>query len=271
MRLAGSILIATVSALLIPAGSVRADDGGISFGGSPHLLSGHPSVSMQSEDVSLDIKKDIIKVECKFVFRNSGPACKVRMGFPDEGLGAEEPYQGEPVPKGPGLKASFLTYDSFVDGKKVPTRLVPTRERSLYFHTKTVSFKPHSTCTISDIYTLKPGAQVTSENGLYQQTYYVLHTGASWKGNIGKARITATFAPDVDPSPLKLQALAALPDHDLQHLKWSALPAGTVVYEGLSKPVLQGRTLTFEKDNFKPGKKDDIHLYYAFKMLTNNF
>jgi hypothetical protein len=246
-----------------------ADDGGISFGGSPHLLKGHSSVSMQSEVVQIEIYKKVIKVDCKFVFHNSGPASTVRMGFPDQGVGAAEPYQGDPVPIGPGLKATFLSYDSYVDGKKVPTKLVPTNDRSLYWHTKTVTFKAKSDCIIRDVYTLPPGAQVTSENGMYQQTYYILHTGASWHGPIGKAEIIITIAPDAVKAPIRLQLLSALQDHDLQHLKWSQLKDGTVIYEGPSEAKLDGRTIRFVRSNFRPDKKDDVHLYYGYRKLTN--
>lgn len=261
--------IAVFLSATLSTSAVRADDGGISFGGSPHLLKGHPSVSMQSEVVNIDVHKDIIQVDCKFVFHNSGNASTVRMGFPDQGLGAEEPYQGEPVPKGPGLKATFLTYESYVDGRKVPTKLVPTDDRSLYWHAKTVTFKGKSDCIIRDVYTLKPGAQVTMENGMYRQTSYVLHTGASWHGPIGKADIIIKFAPDVEPVPIKVRALNSLPERDLQHLKWSKLPAGTVVYEGPCTPKVKGQTMVFEKGAFEPSKKDDIRVYYAWKKLAN--
>jgi hypothetical protein len=246
-----------------------ADDGGISFGGSPHLMKGHATVAMKDEVVKMDVQEKVIKVDCKFLFHNSGPACTVRMGFPDQGLGAAEPYQGDPVPIGPGLKATFLTYDSWVDGKKVSTKLVPTNDRSLYWHTKTVTFKANSDCVIRDVYTLPPGAQMTSENGSYQQTYYVLHTGASWHGPIGRAEIIITFAPQVVSTPIQLKALNSLPDKDLQHLKWSELPKGTIIYEGSCTPKLDGNSLHFVRASFRPTKSDDIHLYYGFHMTTN--
>ncbi len=106
-----------------------ADDGGISFGGSPHLLKGHKSVSMRTEQIRIDVHEKIINVDCKFVFHNDGPACTVRMGFPDEGLGAAEPYQGFPVPTGAKLKATFESYVSYVDGKKLARHsFLPTIE-----------------------------------------------------------------------------------------------------------------------------------------------
>jgi hypothetical protein len=262
--------IAAVLWILSSERALWADDGGISFGGSPHLLKGHSTVTMESEIVTIDVHDKVIKVDCQFKFHNHGPKCTVRMGFPDQGLGASEPYQGFPVPKGPNLKATFLTYDSYVDGKKVPTKLVPTDDRSLYWHTKMVTFKANSDCNIRDVYTLPPGGQVTSENGLYKQTYYVLHTGASWHGPIGRAEIIVKFAPDAFSAPIHLIASSSLPGgNNLSGVKWSQLPAGTVVYDGPSEPKVEGQSLRFLRTNFRPEKKDDVCLYYAYRPLTN--
>ncbi len=246
---------------------VMADDGGISFGGSPKLLKGHASVAMKSEIVRMLIGENDIKVDCNFVFHNNGPTCKVRMGFPDQGSGAAEPYQGEELPK-KLTKAAFTTYVSYVNGKKVPTRLISTDSRELFWHEKTVTFKGKSDTVIRDIYTLPPGAQVTNENGLYKQTYYTLHTGSSWHGPIGKATIVATFAKDASPAPLRLKKLSEVGDP--QRIVWSKLPVGTVLYEGPSEPRLNGRELMFVCNKFKPTKKDDVHLYYSFRLLPNN-
>ena len=247
----------------------QADDGGISFGGSPHLLKSHKSVSMESEVVNIDIHDKLITVDCLFVFHNQGPACTVRMGFPDHGEGASEPYQGDPVPTGPQLHATFKTYKSYVDGKLVPTKVVPTSDRSLYWHTKTVTFKANSDCIIRDIYTLPPGQQVTDENGMYTQTYYVLQTGSSWHGPIKRAEIVVKFEPDSLLAAIQLKELSSLAEHDVKRLKWSKLPAGALLYEGLCQPDLKGNTLRFVRTNFKPGSKDDVHLYYAYRKLTN--
>jgi hypothetical protein len=263
------VSLALAAPLALVASLARADDGGISFGGSPHLLTGHATVAMKDEVVKMDVQEKVIKVDCKFLFHNSGPACIVRMGFPDEGQGAAEPYQGDPVPTGPNLKATFLSYESWVDGKKVPTKLIPTNDRSLYWHAKTVTFKANSDCIIRDVYSLPPGAQVTSENGMYQQTSYVLHTGASWHGPIGRAEIIVKFAPDVVQAPIQLKAMSSLTNHSLEHLKWSTFPKGTVIYEGPSTPSLDGNTLRFVRTNVVPTKKDDVHLYYGFRMLPN--
>lgn len=264
MRLTLSICLSLLAVAAAP-NAARCDDGGISYGGNPHLLSGHPSISMQSEVVRMDIRKDIISVDCQFVFHNNGAACSVRMGFPDQGEGSEEPYMGDPIPKGPGLKATFLTYESLVDGKKVPTTVVSTNDRTLYWHAKSVQFPANSTRIIRDLYTLKPGGQVTIENGFYHQTYYVLHTGASWHGPIGKADIEVRFSPDVQSVPIKLRPRGSF-SGPLAEVKWSKLPAGTVIYEGPCRPNVEGNTLTFHCANIRPTNQDDIHLYYAYEQ-----
>jgi hypothetical protein len=261
-------LIAVTFFLILPF-TAEADDGGISFGGSPHLLKSHKSVSMLREVVKIDIHDKLISVDCLFVFHNQGPACTVRMGFPDHGEGAQEPYQGDPVPTGPQLHATFKSYKSYVDGKLVPTKVVPTDDRSLYWHTKTVMFKANSDCTIRDLYTLPPGKQVTDENGMYNQTYYVLQTGSSWHGPIKMAEIDVKFEPDSLLAPINLKELSSLPDHDIKNVKWSKLPTGTLLYEGPCKPVLGDKTLSFVRTNLKPGPKDDVHLYYAYRKLEN--
>jgi hypothetical protein len=272
LLLARLLLVRSVAAviffLMLPV-AAEADDGGISFGGSPHLLKSHKSVSMQSEVVNIDIHDKSIRVDCLFVFHNQGPACTVRMGFPDHGEGAQEPYQGDPVPTGPQLHATFTSYTSYVDGKKVPTKIVPTADRSLYWHTKTVTFKANSDCIIRDIYTLPPGQQVTDENGLYTQTYYVLQTGSSWRGTIKKAEIIVKFEPDSLLAPIHLKPLSALPEKNIKDVKWSQLPAGTLIYEGPCRPVLKEDTLRFVRTNFEPGSRDDIHLYYGYRKLNN--
>ena len=61
-------------ALALLAAPAVANDGGIAFGGSPRLLTGHPTVSMESEVVRIDVGEQNVRVDCRFVFRNDGPA-----------------------------------------------------------------------------------------------------------------------------------------------------------------------------------------------------
>lgn len=232
------------------------------------MLNGHASVAMKSEKVVMHIKKDKIRVDCMFKFHNSGPTSVVRVGFPDRGEGAQEPYQGVDIrPK--NMKGTFDSFESWVDGKQVVAELVPTDDRTLFWHAKTVTFKANSDCEIDNYYTLQPGAQVTSENGMYQQTEYVLHTGSSWHGQIGQAEIVVNFSPDVIGAPIHLVAKKDLQLKQFFDLKWSTLPKGTVIYEGPCAPTVEKNTLRFFVKNIKPTEHDDIHLYYAYRQLNN--
>ncbi len=65
------------------------DDAAITWSGSPKMLSGHPTVRMVSEKIILNVTpltgdaEGHTDADCTFVFKNDGPACSVRIGFPD--------------------------------------------------------------------------------------------------------------------------------------------------------------------------------------------
>ena len=80
-----------VAGLLALGVRASANDGGIHMGGSPGLLHGHPTVTMTGEVIKMTVDDAKVTVDCRFVFTNNGPACTVRMGFPDQGVGADDP------------------------------------------------------------------------------------------------------------------------------------------------------------------------------------
>ncbi len=262
-----------ITGLMIVLGTItgiaRADDGGLSFGGSPRLLSGHPSVSMQSEIVTMAVGSETVKVDCLFVFRNDGPACAVRMGFPDEGRGSEDPDE-EGVDTSHPPKGTFTSYVSYVDGARVPTQIVRAGTPGNFWHTKTVRFAANSTRRVRDVYTLGTGGQIAAMgNGEYSETYYILHTGASWHGPIGRAELDITFAPGAVRGPIHLVPLSAVKDNEPQNYNWPHGAPGTVIYRGPSAPTVQGRTLRFVRSNFEPGYLDDVLLYFGFKGMAH--
>ena len=249
--------------------TARADDGGISFGGLPHLLSGHPSVAMQSEVVRMTIGKENVKVDCQFVFHNSGPACTVRMGFPDQARGSEAEDDYENAGKGPA-KGAFISYTSYVDGMKVPTTTIHGDKTGDVWHAKTVSFGANATRHVRDVYTVPVGGQITEHSGSYSQAFYVLRTGASWHGAIGRATVIVTFQPGAIHTPLHLVRLSTIPGNNpAAWTGWNKTRPGTVVYRGPSTPTVQGRTLTFVRTNLKPAYLDDILLYFGYRGLQH--
>ena len=260
MRIRSVPVIVTLLVLPLAVTHVRADDGGIAFGGTPRLLTGHPSVSMRSEVVRMTVGRETVHVDCQFVFRNDGPACKVRMGFPDQARGAMDPEESGPVKHPTG---TFTSYLSSVDGVPVPTELIRADTEGNYWHAKVVNFPAHATRHVHDAYSVPLGGRIV-DHGSISQAYYVLHTGSSWHGPIGRAEIDVTFAPGTVPMPLVPVSLSAAPSNDDALYGWSRHPRGVVLYRGPSPAHAQGLMLHFLRTNFKPAYRDDVLLSFGF-------
>jgi len=184
LRLLLALLVACASA------AVLADDGAIEgVGGAIELLDEHPSVVMQKMDVAIDLYEARGLVDCIFVFHNTGEAADVRMGFPESGGGVDvDPHN----PHG------FTHFATWVDGKQVPTKIegMETGVHTFWrrWRTKTVHFDAGQTRTVRVKYQPGIGAVSTGERYLT----YEVHTGASWKGPIGLARVRLNL--HYDPS-----------------------------------------------------------------------
>lgn len=258
---------------------VSANDGGIAYGGSPGLLKGHPSVSMTSEVIRLEVGEETVKVDCQFVFTNHGDACTVRMGFPDEGYGEADPDEeaGENVMKTPP-KTTFLSFRSFVNGKPVATKLIRADEPGKFWHAKTVTFPAHGVVRIHDVYTQRIGGGIFSakgKEGTVRQVGYILHTGASWHGAIGRSEISVTFNKGIAGTPrlASLHRLAAVENgimSDGRHLKGDVPTIKTIVWRGPGTPTVKGKTLRWVRTNWTPKPSDDIDLTYAYRTLLNS-
>ncbi len=264
--------------LMVSCSAASANDGGIAYGGSPRLLKGHPSVSMTSEVIRLSVGEESVKVDCQFVFTNHGTACKVRMGFPDEGFGADDPDEegGEDVMKTPP-KTTFTSFHSFVDGKPVPTQLIRADKPGKYWHTKTVTFPAHAVVRIHDVYTQRIGGGIFStgvQEGNVKQIGYILHTGASWHGAIGRSEIDVTFqdkAVQGNPKLIPLSRILKRPDgRDGRTIKGSVPAMNTVVWKGPGTPTVKGTTLQFVRTNWTPKSSDDIDLTYGYLAMKKD-
>ncbi|MDQ2688477.1 MAG: DUF4424 domain-containing protein, partial [Armatimonadota bacterium] len=109
-------------------------------------------------------------------------------------------------------------------------------------------------------YTLETGAQSLGY-GLLFQTYYILHTGASWRGPIGRAEILVTFAPEAVPTPIHLTALRSLKEQAPSNFNRRR---NTVIWDGAVRPTVKGRTLRFVRSGWDPSEKDDVALFFGF-------
>ena len=159
---------------------------------------------------------------------------------------------------------TFTSYVSTVDGVEVPTRLIRADTEGCYWHAKLVDFPARPVRRVRDIYSVLLGGRVV-DHGSINEAYYILHTGSSWHGRIGRAEIDVAFAPGVTPTPLQLFPFSAASGNDNAGFAWARHSRNTVLYRGPSKPSVQGRTLTFIRRNFKPAYRDDVLLSFGFR------
>ena len=200
-----------------------------------------------------------VYVNCKFVFKNTGPACNARIGFPDQGDadGADD--------TNPGPYTVLDHFRSWVDGRRVSTKLIagPADLNPLSWHVKTVHFAAHQTRVIRDSYSQKLGGGTTSSPyrslnvSSIWDVAYEMDTGASWLGKIGSAIVRVEM-------PFAVKKSRPFPGrgNPYEYKRWSWLGPRQVMYQGFSRAVSHGRALEFSKTNFKPSEDSDVHVYW---------
>jgi len=254
-----------LAALVAFSIAVRADDAEISYGGSPSALKGTGQVAMQSEVVLLDIGPDSIRADCRFVFYNKGPACTIRMGFPDGESQRDEESDGA-TPS----RSAFSSFQSFVDGVQTPTTLVSGKDYD--WQAKTVSFLTNGVRKVREVYTVPIGSELSYRQP-HQTAYYILDTGASWRGPIGRMEIIARFRRSKRAHPTKGNTLqdvrpikrAAMTDKQFGDANWTRTGEEVVVYDGPGAPIVQHNVLRWVRTNIRPTSKDDVFLWFKPK------
>jgi hypothetical protein len=169
-------------------------------------------------------------------------------------------------------QTTFTSFKSYVNGKLVAAKLIRADKPGHYWHAKTVQFAANQSLHIRDVYTQRLGggvAKVGDKVGSYKQVGYILHTGASWHGNIGKSVVTIRFATGQQAAPIKpvpLKDIARkVPGEDTSPADIAKVTSGNVVWSGPCSPMVNGTTLTFVRTNWKPSKKEDIDLNYGYR------
>jgi len=221
---------------------------------------------MLREKVVIGVGKDTTKVSCDFWFKNDGPATDIHMGFPDDGNQNEE-IEDKATPK-----SNFMSFRSWVDGKEVPMKLEFGAE-SYGWHVKDVHFADGQSIHVKDVYETATGSGIAysvKDQGVAQWARYVVHTGSSWKGNIGETTIVVTYDKTVIPGKLKVVHYKKVAQYDDgRSLKTTHFPAkGTVVYKGIATPTVSGRTLTFVRRNWRPTEAQDLDMWFNFHKPT---
>ncbi|MBS1700187.1 MAG: hypothetical protein JST12_00880 [Armatimonadetes bacterium] len=238
-----------------------ADDGWVGNGGTPSTMGGkHPAIRMADETVTVHVGRERTTVDCLFHFVNDGDATTVKMGFPDYDSNREEASQG----------TVFKKYESWVDGKKTPCKFEGSNDDG-FWQTKMVSFGAKQKRTVRDRYIIETGAGF--QGGTYYLHYagYILHTGNTWKGSIGRAEVDIDFDSKF-LSPAKLipdEAFNAKVHPENGEFNEKVLNdvmkrnRRTVFWSGPGKPVLSNGHIRFVLTDFQPSEHDDIFLSFG--------
>ena len=243
-----SVAAILLALTLFSAPGAFADSGSTAFS---NLFKRPTNVAIKNEIVKIDVGEKSIKVDCNCVFQNSGPACSMRIGFGD--------YGARDVPR-----ATVLTDDSWVNGKKVKTALMPQSESSFFSHNRKLSLNAKSDYVIHDIYTVSPDPLVDTENGICHQISYAFRTAAFLHAPIEQAEIIVHFAPNLVSNPICPRFMYG-PGTDA--LRWSSKSSKIVYYHSGLSPVVEAGTLRFASKGLEPAGIDDLHLYYGYTGL----
>jgi len=164
---------------------------------------------MVEEEVHIKLPE--CKVEARFVFKNDGPATTITIGFPEQGK--------DTTPRRP---SHLVGFKSWVDGKLVSTQQVfaekPDEGANDYYYKawwiKKVPFAKGQTRTIVNKYS----------GGWYDTTYgvfgfnYILKTGATWRGTIGRAQIICDISSIKDCTPIRFSPAGSVRDGNI--VRW---------------------------------------------------
>jgi hypothetical protein len=170
--------------LLAHATPVVANDAGLELpsGGSWRPMKEHPSVRLAAERISIRLLATEAIIDVTAHYENKGPACSIKMGFPEREVGWADP----------GTFAK--SFRSSVDDQ--PVKVTPSEWREedglrMRWWIKDVSFAANQKRLVRVRYQFAYGIPPIIE--------YILHTGASWRGPIASLLVeidTGSFGPD---------------------------------------------------------------------------
>ncbi len=155
-------------------------------------------IRMVSEEVRIKLHDHSMSVRASFDFKNDGKAQTVTMAFPEGIADAKKRDQSDTI--------AITKFHSWVNGKEVSvTRKALGDGTATGNYTavwlKQVSFaargKRHVVCEYEANY---------GEGEGWIQTYYILRSGATWKGNIGDCKMYVDWNDLHDQGPPKFES-----------------------------------------------------------------
>ncbi len=256
---------------LLPNAPALANDtavGGI--GGDVYPLSS-TDIRMEAETVQVTCYREFAEYQVDFVFVNDGAPQLVKLGFPFMVTALNDPWGNAPV-----------AFRAWQDGE--PLAVTLGREVSqedlmsadnapgYYLHEATfprgrtiitVSYLAEPTFSAGNRFAkLTPQAFIAMNMGGWSSWYeYWLHTGAGWKGTIGKATIRFQLADSFDGWALDVKAAER---------ETYGEGAGAPVTRPESYVKLDDRTYQWIFEDFEPTEANDIVLAFTKAYLRHS-
>ncbi|MHB8842894.1 MAG: hypothetical protein ACYC56_14100, partial [Candidatus Aquicultor sp.] len=248
------LLLAFVVFLMALPTAAYADDSYAGGVGEAPMPQNSKDIVMQKEVVNVILHLGFAEVECAYQFKNEGKAQAVLMGFPER-----DGPEGDYVP--------MSIFRAFVDGNEIPVKKTEITfkpgqkgyddfgEKSNWFMQE-VPFKAGETRVIVNRYIGAHGGTVSAEKSASTHFVYVLRTGGSWKGAIGRADVNLTFTSGLSWDNFKPDAKA------YRDIGYGVPPSNVVNPKGYAKKA-DGLSWVFKNIDPKH-REDDISLtFYA--------
>ncbi len=190
-----SVLLLLAILSLVSPGQVRADAAPpMNPPGGNVSPEGGTQVQMVAEQVIIDFRQstdDSAKVTARFLFHNTGTA--------DEHLKVRFPLNGDQNYRSGGDYSLIKDFTALIDGQQLITQVVLEDDPNapifylgndtvMYWSEFDVDFPVGKDVKLTVKYTLQPTDENSNAN-----IYYILATGAGWKGPIGKADVVLRF------------------------------------------------------------------------------
>jgi hypothetical protein len=178
---AGLALALGCGLLALSAGTAtgaRADDSSLGAVGYEVVPLSHATVRTVEEQVTILVAGEQAHVEGLFVFENGGAESDVLMGFPQARAST------------PGSAPELIDLRTFVDGEEVPTvflnQAYPVGDLDFDgWYTFQVRFLPGQRRTVRHTY----HGRLTPNSDGSRRLDFVLRSGATWQGGVGRALI----------------------------------------------------------------------------------
>jgi hypothetical protein len=181
--------VAAIISFLAIFASAHADDAYWSAVGSPGNFGKSKDIRMVSERVDITLHASYMHVRATFNFSKSGGAEKVTTAFPELMVDYTKRDADAPI--------SISKFRCWVDGKPVPVarKSMPLPQVSEYSNYSAVWLKEISFPADGKRQVVCEYDSRCSLERQYVDAYYVLRTGATWKGSIGDCLIHVDWAP----------------------------------------------------------------------------